>query len=184
MWASWMPSRRDTFLALDIVGALELAQALRDLGTDRLVRATLKRALLKAAQPVADDARRRAPRGAAKAGHPHMADRVAVSATLSRRQRASDPFRKGASDQNTAVVYVGAAPKGPAVLAEFGTGPRHTKKGANRGQMPAHPFMRPAWEAGGQKVLDDFTVILWAEIEKAAARLAKRTAKAKAKLGG
>lgn len=179
-----MPSRNNSFLALDIVGALELAQALRDLGTDRLIRATLKRALLKAAEPVAADARRRAPRGTSKDGHPHMADKIAVSTTLSRRQRSGDQRgwnARGETSDNTARVYIGAAPRGPAVLAEFGTGPRHTKKGKGTGQMPAQPFMRPAWDAGGQKVLEEFIPMLWAEIERSAARLARRTAKAKAK---
>lgn len=165
-------------VSMEIVGAAELAQALRDLGTDRLIKATLKRALLQAAQPIALDAMSRAPRGKST-GHPHMADKISVSATLSRRQKSGEP---GASTKDTeARVYVGAAPRGPAVLVEFGTGNRKTKSGKSTGSMPAEPFMRPAWEAGKTKALEDFEKMLWEQIAKSAERLAKRTAKAAAK---
>lgn len=164
---------------MDIVGAAELAQALRDLGTDRLIKATLKRALLKAGEPVAADARSRAPRSKREGGKPHMADRITVSTTLSRRQRAGSAGY--ATHDTEARVYIGAAPRGPAVLQEFGTGVRHHKNGKSTGAVPAHPFMRPAWEAGKEKVLADFERMLWEQIEKSAERLARRTAKARAK---
>lgn len=169
------------FFHLEIVGAEELAAALRELGTDRLIRATLRRALLKAAAPIAADAKARAPRSrtrsAKRAGDPHLQDRIAVSATLSRRQRRG---RRVLSDTE-AEVYVGAAPRSPAIEAEFGTGPRRDKRGRFLGSMPAEPFMRPAWEAGKEKALKDFTDMLWVQIQKSAERLAKRTAKARAK---
>lgn len=40
-------------------------------------------------------------------------------------------------------------------LVEFGTKQRSTQKGANRGVMPAKPFMEPAWETTRSAVLDD-----------------------------
>lgn len=164
---------------MDIVGAMELAQALRDLGTDRLIKATLRRALLQAGAPVAAAAAALAPRSRRTTGKPHMADKISVSATLSRRQRTG---QEGWATRDTeARVYIGASPRGPAVLAEFGTRARHQKNGKSTGAMPATPFMRPAWEAGKEKVLDDFERLLWIQIQKSAERLARRTAKAAAK---
>lgn len=39
-------------------------------------------------------------------------------------------------------------------LIEFGTKSRRTKSGANRGVMPKHPFMEPAFEATSGEVLE------------------------------
>jgi len=41
----------------------------------------------------------------------------------------------------------------------------------------AHPFMRPAWDGNKDKALTTFKADVWAEIEKAAARRAKKLAK-------
>lgn len=172
-----MASRNNQFLLFELKGAAELAQALRELGQDRLIKATLKRTLLKVAQPAAADAQRRAPRGKER-GKPHMADKIAVSTTLSRRQKRSRGWSAGENDGNTAHVYMGAAPKGPAVLAEFGTQRRHHKNGKDVGSMPAEPFMRPAWEAHKDQMLADFMKELWNQVERSATRLAKRQAKA------
>jgi|SRR5690606_31370984 len=38
-------------------------------------------------------------------------------------------------------------------LVEYGTRPRQTKKGANRGAMKAKPFMEPAWESTKNDVI-------------------------------
>lgn len=37
-------------------------------------------------------------------------------------------------------------------LNEYGTKVRRTRRGANRGQQPARPFERPAWEAKDSQV--------------------------------
>lgn len=44
--------------------------------------------------------------------------------------------------------------------------------------MAAQPYMRPAWDAGAQRVLDSVKGDLKAEIDKAATRLAVKRAKA------
>ena len=79
-------------------------------------------------------------------------------------------------------VFIGAtaARFGIAHLLEFGTGPRRQKTtGRSTGEMPAFPFMRPAWESGKRGVLRRFIKYLRVDIEKTAKRLAKRQAKAK-----
>lgn len=170
-------SRKGQMLQLQMEGVEGLEKALRELAAfagSRTMQAAMKRALVKAAQPAVEDAQRRAPRqrGSSK---PHMADKIAVSTTLSRKQRRLQGF--GARHHGTAVVYMGAGPRGPAVLAEFGTGPRRHKSGKSTGSMPATPFMRPAWEAHKYQILRDFSKLLWVEIEKAAKRAARRHAR-------
>ena len=45
-------------------------------------------------------------------------------------------------------------------MVEYGTRRRHTKKGANRGVMPANPFMEPAWRQTKSEVLQSISVNL------------------------
>jgi hypothetical protein len=165
-------SRNNSFLQFEIRGARELEAALRELGQDRLIKATMKRALKDAAEPAAADAQARAQ--ALFHGSGRMASKIAVSTTLSKRQRRG----RGRSGPNEAQVYIGAGPRGPAVLMEFGTGPRRHKNGKSVGAVPAAPFMRPAWEAHKHQILDDFAKALWIQIEKSAKRLGRRQMKA------
>jgi HK97 gp10 family phage protein len=164
-------SRNNQFLMLEIKGAKELEAALNGLGQDRLIKSTSKRALLRVARPMAVTAQRNAPTHTGR-----MATKIAASTTLSRRQRRGGGYR---TDANTAHVFVGTGPRGPGVLAEFGTGPRYTKKPRKFvGAMPAQPFMRPAWEQHKRQILDDYSGELWIQIEKSAKRLARRSLKA------
>ena len=64
-------------------------------------------------------------------------------------------------------MLVEAGPEPQAVTQEFGT--------VNH---PPHPFMRPAWLANKTRALDTMKKELWEEIQKAAARLARKAAKA------
>lgn len=175
-------SGKGQLLQMELKGARELAAELREIAKensrpDRLIKSTIRRALKKSAAPVAAAAQQLAPRSDAEG--PHMADKIKVSTTLSRKQRAQQGFgsRGSLRDKSSIVMYIGAGPKGPAVLAEFGTGPRYTKDGAFRGSMPAQPFMRPAWEGGKQGVLNSFVPQLAKEIVRTAERARKRQMK-------
>lgn len=154
---------------MELRGARELEAALKGLGNDRLIRDTLSRALVNAGQPAVSTAR------ALVRKDTHRTEvGIGISTTLSRRQK-----RGGYKNtKNKVHVFLGAKPKGPAVLIEFGTGPRYHKSGKFVGVMPAFPFMRPAWEEHKHQILDDFSAELWTQIEKSAARLAKRSLKA------
>lgn len=168
-------SRNNAFLQMDVIGAAELEAALRELAREagsRTMHAAMQRALMKAGAPVVDDARRRAQ---VFNGTGRMASKIKISTTLSRRQRRLQGF--GNRHHGTASVYIGAGPRGPAVLMEFGTGPRRHKSGKSTGAAPAQPFMRPAWEAHKQQVLRDFSKLLWIEIQRAAKRAARRKAR-------
>lgn len=161
---------RRTFIRMQLVGAKELEANLRKL-PERLAKNTIDRGLLKVGQPIADDAAARAPRGDGKPVALHT--KLAVSKTLSKRQRRQSR-RKRPGER---IVYIGVRPSPVAHLIEFGTGPRYTQAGAYRGMVKPNPFMRPAWDAGKYKALDDFGKILGREIEKSAERLHRRNMK-------
>lgn len=76
------------------------------------------------------------------------------------------------SDPSTGIEMAMGPTRGKGVLnyasfQEFGTV-----------EMAANPYMRPAWDSGAMKALDYIKDELRAQIDKAAARLAKKRAKA------
>lgn len=156
----------------ELHGAKELEAALREL-PKRIAKSTVRRALVKAAKPIADDARSRVP---VVSGDLHRV--IQVSTTLSRRQRRS---RARGAVKGQVDVYIGASPTRYAHLVEFGSGPRRQRStGRFTGQAQPRPFLRPAWESGHRQALNSFARDLWIEIEKSAKRLARRQAKAAA----
>jgi len=58
-------------------------------------------------------------------------------------------------------------------LVEYGTKQRSLKNGANRGTMPAKPFMEPSWERTKDRVVDSINEM----IGKTLLRFMKRTIK-------
>ena len=168
--------KSESFVSLNVKGWRELEQALYDLGNDRTIRATMKRAMLEAAEPMARAARANLA-SVTKRGDGSLEESIDVGVRLNRRQSGE---RRGANAhlkaKGTLVeVFVGAGKGGAqAHLIEFGTGTRSTKKGANRGQVQARPFMRPAWESHKRQVLTDFGVHLGREIEASARRIARK----------
>lgn len=118
----------------------------------------LKRTLLKGAKPIDEMASSMAPKLTGR-----LQISVITGTKLTRRQRSS-AYRAGTS--GVVEVHVGTA-LSRGMFQEFGTV-----------KMPAHPFMRPAWEANKERALKIIKTELGPEIEKAAARLAKRRAKA------
>lgn len=164
--------RSGGLISIDIPGAEALEASLRELGEAAEIRSTLSASLMEAAEPMARAARAGAPR---KTGA--MYETIDVAKTLSRRQRrAAD--RYAADNPTNATVYVGAKPIGPSVLLEFGTTLRHWKTGKSTGSVPARPFMRPAFESEKMHSLELLGRLIWVQIEKAAKRIARRTAKA------
>jgi HK97 gp10 family phage protein len=153
----------------ELKGAKELEAALMEL-PKRIGKAAVRRALLKAGGPIAEDAKARV---AVLSGD--LKRRIAISTQLSRRQRRS---RARGAVKGRVEVFIGTGPARHAHLVEFGTAPRRHKRGKSIGAAPARPFMRPAWEAGKNRALDVFGRLLWIEIEKAAKRLARKQAKA------
>lgn len=61
---------------------------------------------------------------------------------------------------------------------EYGTGPRVQKRsGRETGSVSPDPFMRPAFDREVQPTIDRVKPLLWREIQRAAARAAKKAAK-------
>lgn len=142
-----------TFVKLE--GGKELARALEEL-PKTTARNTLDRGLKKVAKPVQTVWKSLAPKDEG-----HYAESIIVGKRLTRPQ-ARDAKREG---KHFAEIHVGTAdPAG--MQQEFGN--------INH---PAQPSGRPAWDATKDNALKDFGTELGKEIEKSAARLAKKAAK-------
>lgn len=149
---------RTTTVAVE--GLADLQVALRQL-PDATAKNVLRRVGRKVLQPVADRAE-----GLAREDTGALKRSIGVSTRLTRRQR-RDNVKAGRDDVE---VYAGAGGLTQAITEEFGT----------EDQAP-HPFLRPAWDAEKAGVLGALKAELWTEIQKSAARLAKKAAKAAAK---
>jgi HK97 gp10 family phage protein len=141
-----------------VEGLRELKAAL-----DELPKATgtniLKRALTEAGQPVARDAAAAAPDDPETGGY-DLRTSIKVGTRLSRRQR------KRLRKESKVEVYIGAGPLPQAHLQEFGT--------AHHGPQP---FMRPAFDSNKRGMVEAIKASLWREIDKARARLARKSAR-------
>jgi HK97 gp10 family phage protein len=159
-------------IEMKLSGAKELEAALHEL-PNSIAKNVLTRAMKEAAQPIADDAASRVAVGIGK-HKGRLKRRIAVSSKLSKRQRRQSPKSK-----NEATIYVGVATVTEAITEEYGTGPRYEKRGKYDGQVPASPFLRPAWEGGKVSYISTLGASLWKKIDAAAKRLARRRAKGK-----
>lgn len=117
-----------------------------------------RRVLTAAAQPILDDFKARAPHLTG-----HLIETSGISTKLSRRQRAE---QKTIEDRDNVEMFVGAGPNPQAVQQEFGNE-----------NHPANPSLTPAWEGNKSRSLKIVGDQLWTEISKAAARLARKTAR-------
>jgi HK97 gp10 family phage protein len=137
-----------------IEGVSEVAEGLLELskatGTN-----VVKRALKKAADPIVSTATQLAPRLTGQ-----LQTSIKPSDKLSRRQKSLYP------KQSEIEIYVGPAALVQAITQEFGTV-------TNKPQ----PFMRPAWEQNKREALERIKDDLAEEIEKARARIARKTAR-------
>ncbi|WP_075216082.1 HK97-gp10 family putative phage morphogenesis protein [Mongoliimonas terrestris] len=139
-----------------VEGLRELERALKDLpkATGKNV---LRRVLTEGGEPIA-----RAARGKAPVEVGYLREGIDVGTKLTRRQR-------GLHNRESPVeVFVGASGDPAAHIQEFGNE-----------DNPPQPFMRPAWDSQKMKALDLISVRLGVEIDKAAARLARKAAKGK-----
>lgn len=139
-------------------GGKAIENALAELGDPAASRRTARRSLKSAAQPIADAASERAP---------ELTGRLGASIKV------GDPSRRNRTrDRDIAEVVVGIDYRGKGWLAlaasinEFGAVFQR-----------AQPYMRPAMDAEFPKTPDRIAKEIWPEIEKSAARLAKRRAR-------
>lgn len=153
-----------------VEGLKELEAAFKELGK-ALSRGVMRRAADKALSPMIADARSRVAASTQNTGA--LADSMGVSGRLSKRQ-AKDARREGKSYVER---YAGAGSLSQAIALEFGTGERFHKDGKSVGTMDAEPYMRPAWDAHKANMATDVGRELWSELDRAAARKARRDAK-------
>lgn len=144
-------ARRTT---VKVEGLREVEQALADLGkaTGRNV---MRRVAVKRLEPIADEMRRRVP-----VAQSDLKDSIAVTTKRPKRHRKVSEVE----------AFAGPGRHPQAHLQEFGTehhGPQ--------------PFARPAWDHGKGDLLTGLADDFWTEIEKAAARQARKTARLAAK---
>ncbi len=139
-----------------VEGLKDLERALKELpkATGKNV---LRRVGRKRLEPIAEDFR-----GRVRVDDRQLLESIGVSTRLSKRQRRL----KRKEPKSTVEVYVGAGALPQAITEEFGT----------VNQAP-HPGLRPAWDRGGDAVLDGIAADLWAEVRKAAERLARKAAR-------
>jgi HK97 gp10 family phage protein len=144
-------------MTVHVEGLSEVQEALRSMLPDRTARAVMKRVLLKRAEPIATRARALAPRRSGR-----LKISIVAGSSLTRRQRMQTPK----TDPDDVEVFVGAGPVAQAHLQEFGSSVHK-----------AQPFMRPAWDSVRGTILSGLGSDMWTEINKSAARLARKTAK-------
>jgi HK97 gp10 family phage protein len=161
-------------VTVKVEGLRELDKALSEL-PKATGKNTLRRAARTSLEPIVEAAR-----GAVPVASGQLRDSMVVATKLSKRQAAV--HRKLVRDTKSSIeMFAGAGSLPHAHLLEFGTARRHHKSGKFVGSISPRPFMRPAWDAGKEQVLETFKDELWKEISKAAARLARKAARLAAK---
>lgn len=143
-----------------IEGLKELEEAFKQLENVNQRKASARRAMKKAAQPMADTASQLAPRERGD-----LAESITVGTRLSKRQ--AKLHRKMFRDDRAAVeMFVGAGPLSSAHNQEFG----------NEHNAP-QPFMRPALQSNVMGFLSTIKAELWADLQKTVARAERKAAR-------
>lgn len=142
-------------------GFRELEAELEKLASHTTRRASARRALRKAAEPLVTKAQALAPRG--ETGQ--LSVSIGMGTRLSKRQQRLHRRMFGSSP-SAVELFIGAGPLASAHTQEFGT--RHHAPQA---------FLRPAWDGDKNAVLERIKTELWADIQKAVARAERRAAR-------
>ena len=160
----------------ELVGLDQLLKNMGELPTVAMKKTVVRNALKKALVPVLDASKQAAPRGPTG----NLQRGIKISTKLKPSQRKGKP-----RDRTTVTMYVGSTMP-HAHLVEFGTKERTLKSPVvapigdgvvtvqTTGRMPANPFLRNAWDSKRGQLLPIFAAEMKIQLEKAAARLAKR----------
>lgn len=176
-------------MKIEVDGALDIKAALEELGDPKVVRRLVRRLIKIAAQPMVDKARELAP---VDEGNLQASIKVEAGKSDRRTPGVTSLILGIDSEVQPAVYYPRQKPRkaktrkfrsgrvpviasmwrdpgvaGVAWIKEFGT---PTKA--------ATPFMRPAYDAEGDATIERFAQLAGPEIEKTAARIAKKRGKA------
>lgn len=141
------------------------------------------RAMRAASKLVADEIELRAPRksgglaGSVKiqlrnrnlTGLAEYRDAMQAGGSIQQARASLRGARSGGESAGTRVLVRVMLTAPHAHLVEFGTDPRfHKSTGKSTGTMPAHPFVRPAWDSKSLEALGTIKTVLTAEVMKAA----------------
>ena len=177
-------------MKVKVEGLRELESSLAELtraGAAGVLRRTARQAL----GPVASAARNMAP-----VEFGDLRDSIIVSDRLAKGKRSAgkaafaETLRAGGSKEQARAALIAAnrAAKSGALSIEMHAGPGQHPQAITQefgtGFHPPQPFMRPAWDANKGAVLTEVKRALGAEIDKAAARAARKALRAAAKAGG
>lgn len=173
-----------TFMQLE--GLKELEAALMELpkATGKNV---LRRALINAAEPMAEAARNLAPVRLGFLKRSIMLSRVKFSSGSAGKRAFAEAMARGASRAEAGAAAreanIGASEDITSALVVMGPGrnPQATFQEFGTVHHPPHAYMRPAWDSGKANAAETIRDELKSEIEKAAARLARKAARAAAK---
>lgn len=118
---------------ISITGAKEIDAVLKAMPKE-LTHKVLGAAHANAAKPLVEKEKLLAPEGPTG----HLVDSIGVVKTTFKKANTIGEVKVG--------PRTGRFKGNHGHLVEFGTKPRRTKSGANRGIMPAHPFAKPAFD--------------------------------------
>lgn len=170
-------------IKMSVSGFAELAAALRETGdflSQTTAKNALQRGMMTAAQPMADAMKANAPPG--DQGD-LLKSKIDVYKQLSPRQRRA--ANRG-RDRASVFVYVGVeagAMSAVGIWNEFGTDERFHlgsdggTHGKSVGRITAHPFARPGFDSTAAQVIAGMAAPMREEIEKAANRARRKSAK-------
>jgi HK97 gp10 family phage protein len=172
---------RNVIARVRVDGLRELEKALLELAPS-VGKGVMRRTLLKAGAPIQEQAQQLAPErdpdapvitykrnGKEVIRRPGTMKALVQMGTRLTKRQAATAKREGKSSVE---VYVGTRDR-MARLQEFGTS-----------DTPAQPFMRPAWDANKDGAVEIIRTEMGGEIQKAAARAARKTARLAKKAGG
>ena len=175
------------YFSFNVDGLAALDRSLAQISDEATQKRVIISAMKKALKPVAESAKQKVP-----VDEGDLRNSIVVSTKITKRQGRG--LVKGVPR-----VFVGS--NWPSAhLVEFGTGPRVAKIRRSRvlvsqsgqvfgtsvdaGNMPAMPFLRPAFESLQQQVLKKFGEEMWKNISRTAKRLLKQAKAGKLSKGG
>jgi HK97 gp10 family phage protein len=165
-------------MKIEVSGLADLQSALRELGEPKAVRTALRAALRKAGRPMLEAAQARVPvdkgdlrrsiKMAAAKGEKVDSPKfgIVIGIDINEQPAMIVPRKKRAKGRR-GVTYRDPGVAGVGPMTEFGTP-----------QKGAEPFMRPAFDTEGEATIRRFGEVAGPEIERVAARLAKKRGRA------
>ena len=165
-------------ISVKFANAKEIEQALAELGDSKAVRRAVRAALREAGEPMAQLARDLVPRdegnlersikmATAKRFRGQDQDQHGIVIGIDANEQPAQEVPRKERSKRGGTTYRDPGVAGVGPITEFG-----------RPGKAAKPFMRPAFDAEGEKTIKRFGEVAGAAIEREAARLARKRAKA------